>query len=140
MITKMKAAEAGFALVEIMIVVAILALLASSALPNFLRAKKRAQAVMVLEEVQLIEKAKQLYASENSLPGSAALPWSGVQKHIKVGSRLANTNLTLPTDLMNNSINLGVVEVPPKISDTTRDEFASVLLDPGQFWGSYANN
>ena len=139
MITKTKAAKAGFTLVEIMIVVAILALLASIALPNFLRAKKRAQAVMVLEEIQLIEKAKTLYANENSLPGSASLPWSGVQKHIKSGARLANASLALPTDLMNNSISLGIVEQAPKISDTTRDEFASVLLDPKAFWGSYAN-
>jgi prepilin-type N-terminal cleavage/methylation domain-containing protein len=139
MITKQKTAKAGFTLVEIMIVVAILALLAAVALPNFLRAKKRAQAVMVLEEIQLIEKAKQLYANENSLPGSVNVPWSGVQKHIKSGARLAQASLVLPTDLMNNSITLGVVEVAPKISDTTRDEFASVLVDPQAFWGSYAN-
>jgi prepilin-type N-terminal cleavage/methylation domain-containing protein len=139
MITKLKTAKAGFTLVEIMIVVAILALLASIALPNFLRAKKRAQAVMVLEEIQLIEKAKQLYATENSLQGSASMAWSGVQKHIKPGTRLANVSLTLPVDLMNNSIALGIVEVPPKISDTTRDEFAAVLVDPEAFWGSYAN-
>jgi prepilin-type N-terminal cleavage/methylation domain-containing protein len=137
MITKLKTAKAGFTLVEIMIVVAILALLTSIALPNFLRAKKRAQAVMVLEEVQQIEKAKQLYATENSLQGSASMLWSDIKKHIKPGTRLAN--LPLPTDLMNNSIALGVVDVTAKVSDTTRDEFAAVLIDPAAFWGSYAN-
>ena len=38
----------GFTLVEIMIVVAIIALLASIAVPNFLRARKRSQAARIL--------------------------------------------------------------------------------------------
>ena len=41
MLTKLNKRRAGFTLVEIMIVVAIIALLAAIAVPGFLRARKR---------------------------------------------------------------------------------------------------
>ena len=49
MLRKLNTKHAGFTLVEIMIVVAIIALLASIAVPNFLRSRKRSQATHVLE-------------------------------------------------------------------------------------------
>jgi prepilin-type N-terminal cleavage/methylation domain-containing protein len=51
MIQKLQSRKGGFTLVEIMIVVAIIALLAAIAVPNFLRARKRSQATRVLEEL-----------------------------------------------------------------------------------------
>ena len=47
----------AFTLVEIMIVVAIIALLASLAVPSFLRARKRSQATSALEDLRLIDAA-----------------------------------------------------------------------------------
>jgi prepilin-type N-terminal cleavage/methylation domain-containing protein len=44
MLNKLNSKRAGFTLVEIMIVVAIIALLAAIAVPGFLRARKRSQA------------------------------------------------------------------------------------------------
>jgi prepilin-type N-terminal cleavage/methylation domain-containing protein len=43
----------AFTLVEIMVVVAIISLLASIAVPNFLRARKRSQATRMLEDLRL---------------------------------------------------------------------------------------
>jgi len=54
----------GFTLVEIMIVVAIIALLAAIAVPGFLRARKRSQATSLLNDLRLIDNAKDQYAME----------------------------------------------------------------------------
>jgi len=54
----------GFTLVEIMIVVAIIALLAAIAVPGFLRARKRSQATTLLNDLRLIDSAKDQYATE----------------------------------------------------------------------------
>ena len=56
----------GFTLVEIMIVVAIIALLASIAVPGFLRARKRSQASRIINDLRLIDGAVDMYAIENN--------------------------------------------------------------------------
>jgi prepilin-type N-terminal cleavage/methylation domain-containing protein len=50
-------ATAAFTLIEIMIVVAVIALLAAIAIPGFLRARKRSQAVQVKNDLRLIDDA-----------------------------------------------------------------------------------
>ena len=54
---KLKSKYAGFTLVEIMIVVAIIALLAAIAVPGFLRARKRSQASKILNDLRMISGA-----------------------------------------------------------------------------------
>lgn len=49
--------HAGFILVEIMIVVAIIALLAAIAIPGFLRARKRSHTSRTLNDLRLINGA-----------------------------------------------------------------------------------
>ncbi len=56
--------RAGFTLVEIMIVVGVIALLAALALPGMLRARKRAQASRIKDDLRLIEAAVDQYAIE----------------------------------------------------------------------------
>src|SRR5205085_11640812 len=62
MLTKLNKRRAGFTLVEIMIVVAIIALLAAIAVPGFLRARKRAQASRILNDLRLIDAEVGQYA------------------------------------------------------------------------------
>jgi prepilin-type N-terminal cleavage/methylation domain-containing protein len=57
--------RAGFTLVEIMIVVAIIGLLATVAVPNFVRARKTAQKNACISNLQQLDGAKQLWATEN---------------------------------------------------------------------------
>jgi len=91
MIQKLNKNRAGFTLVEIMIVVAIIALLAAIAVPNFLRARKRSQATRILEDLRVIDAAVDQYAIENNKPAGAIANWADMQKYLKAGSPLYNS-------------------------------------------------
>jgi len=52
-----KCTNKGFTVIEIMIVLAFIALLAASAVPGFLRARKRSQASLILNDLRKIDSA-----------------------------------------------------------------------------------
>ena len=58
------ARKSGFTLVEIMIVVAIIGLLAAIAIPNFVKARSRAQTNACIANLKQIEGAKETYFLE----------------------------------------------------------------------------
>ena len=66
MINTLNKKRGGFTLVEIMIVVAIIALLAAIAVPGFLRARKRSQATRILNDLRMIDSAVDQYAIETN--------------------------------------------------------------------------
>src|SRR4051812_21292413 len=88
MLQKLNTKRGGFTLVEIMIVVAIIALLASIAVPNFLRSRKRSQATQVLEDLRLIDAAIDQYAIENNKKKNDTVTWADVRNYLKTGTRL----------------------------------------------------
>ncbi|MFH0763739.1 MAG: prepilin-type N-terminal cleavage/methylation domain-containing protein [Candidatus Omnitrophota bacterium] len=63
----------GFTLVEIMIVVAIIGLLAAIAIPNFVKARTRAQQEACIANLKQIEGAVQVWAIDNN-KGSTDTP------------------------------------------------------------------
>jgi len=68
----------GFTLLEIMIVVSVIALLAVIAVPSFLRARKRAEAVAVLNELRLLDAAIAQYAIDNNKMTGAEITFSWI--------------------------------------------------------------
>src|ERR1041385_3839616 len=124
--------KGGFTLVEIMIVVAIIALLAAIAVPNFLRSRKRSQATQVLEDLRQIDSAIDQWAIENNKAGGAAVTWADVQKYIKTGTRLYTSS---GTDILGGTFTIAAVDQPPLVSNTTFDALSDVA--PADFWSPF---
>ena len=80
----------GFTLVEIMIVVAIIALLAAIAVPGFLRARKRSQASRILNDLRMIDSAVDQYAIETNRTTGATVNVADWTNYLKKGSLLYN--------------------------------------------------
>jgi len=87
--------QTGFTLVEIMIVVAIIALLAAIAVPGFLRARKRSQASRILNDLRMIDSAVDQYAIETSRTSGAAVAVTDWTNYLKKGSLLYNSGKSL---------------------------------------------
>src|SRR5438046_10383232 len=78
--------KAGFTLVEIMIVVAIIGLLAAIAIPNFVRARTTSQANACINNLRQMDGAVQQYALENKLASTATYTLSELKPYIKLDS------------------------------------------------------
>lgn len=68
----------GFTLVEIMIVVAIIGLLASISIPNYVRASTQSQKNVCINNLRQIDVATQQWALENQEAVSAAVAFSNI--------------------------------------------------------------
>ena len=132
MLQKLTKNRGGFTLVEIMIVVAIIALLAAIAVPNFLRARKRSQATRILEDLRLIDSAIDQYAIENNKAGGADVNWTDIQRYLKTGSVIYNSG---GNDLLGNSFVGYSVDSIPKLSDVTFGKLSDVA--PSDFWSPF---
>ena len=95
MLTKLNRKHAGFTLVEIMIVVAIIALLAAIAVPGFLRARKRSKASKILNDLRMIDAAVDQYAIETNRTTGNTVGTADWTKYVKKDSILYNTGANL---------------------------------------------
>ena len=95
MLTKLNRRHAGFTLVEIMIVVAIIALLAAIAVPGFLRARKRSQASKILNDLRMIDAAVDQYAIESNRTTGFVVTTVDWTNYVKKNSVLYNTGANL---------------------------------------------
>ena len=132
MLQKLNKNRGGFTLVEIMIVVAIIALLAAIAVPNFLRARKRSQATRILEDLRIIDSAIDQYAIENNKSGGDDVKWADIQAYLKKGSVIYNSS---GKDLLTNSYGTFTVDEIPKLSATSFGKLSDVA--PADFWSPF---
>ena len=73
----------GFTLVEIMIVVAIIALLAAIAIPSFMKARLQARASSCVNSLRLIDHSKEQWAMANNKNTGDTVGVSDVQPYLK---------------------------------------------------------
>jgi prepilin-type N-terminal cleavage/methylation domain-containing protein len=90
-----KQSRRAFTLVEIMIVVAIIALLAAIAVPGFLRARKRSQASRILNDLRMIDSAVDQYAIETNRKTGDSVGTADWTNYLKKGSALYNSAKSL---------------------------------------------
>jgi prepilin-type N-terminal cleavage/methylation domain-containing protein len=76
-------ARAGFTLVEIMIVVAIIAMLAAIAIPNFVRARSQSQTQACINNLRQIDDASQQWALDTLQAPTATVSFSNIQPYLK---------------------------------------------------------
>src|SRR5438067_4531498 len=96
----------GFTLVEIMIVVAIIALLAAIAVPGFLRARKRSQASRILHDLRMIDSAVDQYAIETNRKTGDVVKTVDWTNYLKKGSHLYNGG----KDILNGAYGIQTVD------------------------------
>ncbi|MBI4028263.1 MAG: prepilin-type N-terminal cleavage/methylation domain-containing protein [Verrucomicrobia bacterium] len=124
----------GFTLVEIMIVVAIIGLLASVAVPSFIRARMKSQATTILNECRQMDGAKDQYALETNKSGSNTPAFEDLTPWLKAGSRLANNG---GADTLGNSFTLGAISARLRVASATKDTL-SESTGGDTFWGAYS--
>ncbi|MEY2562383.1 MAG: type pilus assembly protein PilA [Verrucomicrobiota bacterium] len=131
MLNKFNKRRAGFTLVEIMIVVAIIALLAAIAVPGFLRARKRSQASRIINDLRLIDSAVDQYAIENNKASGATVNITDWTKYLKAGTNLYLTG----NDILGTSYGAQTVDTLPKVPTTTKNALSDVT--DNTFWSPY---
>ena len=70
---KIRKNTGGFTLVEIMIVVAIIGLLAAIAVPNFVQARTNARTNACINNLRLIDAAKEQFGMQNNISGATVI-------------------------------------------------------------------
>ena len=121
----------GFTLVEIMVVVANIAILAAIALPGFLRARKRTTATKILNDLRLIDSAVDQYALETSKVAGAAVAvedWTGF---LKKGTLLYSAGVDVFGDLYG----VQTVSSLPGVPATAKAALSDVA--DTTFWSPY---
>ena len=133
MFKKLNQKRAGFTLVEIMIVVAIIALLAAIAVPGFLRARKRSQASKILNDLRMIDAAIDQYAIETTKTSGAAVDVTDWTNYVKKDSTLYTTG----KDLFGNDYGAQTVDSLPQVNASAWNALSDVTDDA--FWSPYGH-
>ncbi len=126
-----KSRRRGFSLVEIMIVVAIIALLASMTVPSFLRARKRSQATRILEDLRQLDNASDEYAMESNKTSGMNPAFADLRNYIKTGTVLYNTGADIFGDSYGPFTIDAIVSVPANAYSQLSD------VAPAAFWSPH---
>jgi prepilin-type N-terminal cleavage/methylation domain-containing protein len=112
--------KSGFTLVEIMIVVAIIGLLAAIAIPNFVKARENAQLNSILNNLRIIEGAKDQWALENKKGTGDTPTWATGAAGIADFLKGATVKLVVGETYTINSVGTNAVaQTPVKLGSYT---------------------
>jgi prepilin-type N-terminal cleavage/methylation domain-containing protein len=131
MLKKLTTKRGGFTLVEIMIVVAIIALLAAIAVPGFLRARKRSQASKIINDLRLIDSAVDQYAIETSKKTGDLVSIADWTNYLKKDTNLFATG----KDLFGDDYGDQTVDQHPSVPANAKATLSDVTDDA--FWSPF---
>src|SRR3954454_12766497 len=131
MLKKLTTNRGGFTLVEIMIVVAIIALLAAIAVPGFLRARKRSQASKIINDLRMIDSAMDQYAIETTKKSGDAIAVPDWTNYVKKDTVLYATG----QDLFGQDYGAQTVDTLPHVPASTKTALSDVTDDA--FWSPF---
>jgi prepilin-type N-terminal cleavage/methylation domain-containing protein len=134
MLNKLNKRRGGFTLVEIMIVVAIIALLAAIAVPGFLRARKRSQASRIINDLRLIDSAVDQYAIETNRTTGFTVNTADWTAYMKQGTQL----FTQGTNVLGHAYGPQAVDTIPRVPTASFTALSDVA--PAEFWSPYRTN
>ena len=121
----------AFTIVELMIVVSVIALVASIAMPAYSRSRKRAQATRILVDLRTLDYALDRWAIEKNKAIGDVATFSDLQPYFKPGSQLSQGS-----DVFGNSYGSAFsVDSQPKVPTPTYDALSDVA--PASFWSPY---
>jgi prepilin-type N-terminal cleavage/methylation domain-containing protein len=109
--------KAGFTLVEIMIVTTIVGLLAAMAITNFFHARSQAQMNGCINNLRLINSAKQQWAMETGKSTSDTPMNTDIQPYLGRGANGSLTHVICPLNIggsFDGSYTIGSMNVPPQ--------------------------
>jgi prepilin-type N-terminal cleavage/methylation domain-containing protein len=101
---------AGFTLVEIMIVVAIIGLLAAIGIPNFVRARQTSQTNACINNLRIIDQAKQQWALEYGQISTASPASSDIVPYF------GRTGTAMPQEPLAGTYNINPISMAPTCS------------------------
>jgi prepilin-type N-terminal cleavage/methylation domain-containing protein len=127
----LRSRRTGFTLVEIMIVVAIIALLAAIAVPGFLRARKRSQASRIINDLRLIDSAVDQYAIETSKKTNDPVAVSDWTNYLKKDTVLYATG----KDVLGADYGAQTVDILPQVPASSKTALSDVT--DTTFWSPY---
>lgn len=129
------AGRGGFTLVEIMTVVAIVALLGAIAIPSFLRARGRSIGSLILSDARQLDAALDQYAMENSKSQTSTVIFTDLTPYMKAGHKLAQSG---GKDSLGNDFGIGPRILDGiRVSATTKNDLLS-SVGGDVFWGPYS--
>ena len=131
MLKKLTTKRGGFTLVEIMIVVAIIALLAAIAVPGFLRARKRSQASKIINDLRLIDSAVDQYAIETAKKTGDPVAVSDWTNYLKKDTVLFATG----QDLFGDDYGAQTVDTHVSVPANANSNLSDVMDDA--FWSPF---
>ncbi|MFL6590215.1 MAG: prepilin-type N-terminal cleavage/methylation domain-containing protein [Chthoniobacterales bacterium] len=131
MFKKINTKRGGFTLVEIMIVVAIIALLAAIAVPGFLRARKRSQASKIINDLRLIDAAVDQYAIETTKKSGDPVDVTDWTNYLKKDTVLYASG----RDLFGNDYGAQTVDSLPHVPASAKTALSDVT--DATFWSPF---
>ncbi len=124
--SKIRRAGGAFALVEVMIVVAIFGLIAALAIPGFIKGRKQSQARQILNEARRLDAAIDLWALQTGKKDGDSIDLRGATAYLKADWSV--------TDVLGNPYTFTVVG-PTQVLISAKTKAA--LPSVGISWGPY---